>query len=94
MIFEDNWIHFFSISKPLDDNSLAISALVTDPNNLSLSRDLAVILSSNFSSFLTTFWASEIASFCLFCDCLIFSAKTFFADEVASTALPWGLVHL
>jgi hypothetical protein len=55
-------MHFFSISNPSEESSFEISELVTEPNNLSFS-DLALIFSSNFSSFLTILLASSTACF-------------------------------
>ena len=91
LIFDDKIILFFSISNPASSSFLAISELVTEPNNLSPSITLAEILMSDFSSFFKTLFASSIADLSLFTDCFNFSAKAFLAEIVASIALPWGI---
>ena len=84
-------IIFLSKSKPRLDNSLFRSVLDIEPNNLPPVPDLADILSSNLSSFLTNLLASSITFFSLNSLCLMFSAKTFFEDGVASIASPCGI---
>ena len=59
-----------------------------EPNNFPPVPDLAPIFNSNLVSFLTNLLASSTIFFSLNSLCLIFSAKTFFEDGVASIANP------
>ena len=80
-------MNFLSITCPLFSKAVAISALVTEPNNFSPPA-LAVILISNalIASASAFASATNFASLCAFC--FKFSAKTFLAEGVAKTAKP------
>ena len=83
-----------SNSKPELVNSVFRSVFDIDPNNLPPAPDFAEILISNLSNFVDIFLASSITFFSLNSLCFMFSAKTFFEDEVAKMAKPWGIKKL
>ena len=65
--------------------------LLTDPNNLTPSPTLALILSSSAEIFFSILLASSIIFLSLTTCCLIFSAKIFLAVGVARIADPLGI---
>ena len=77
-----------SKSKPALVNSAFKSIFDIDPNSFPPVPDFAEILISNLSSFLDTLLASSIIFLSLNSLCLIFSANTFFEEDVAKTAKP------
>ena len=62
-----------------------------EPNNLLPSPALAFIFNSNSVIFLANLFASSIIFLSLTACCLIFSARTFLADDVAKIAEPFGI---
>ena len=84
-------IFSFSTSILFVRRFLATSELEIDPKSLPSGPTLTGIFNSNLDIFEANFSASSITDFSLKAFCLRFSAKTFFADSVARTALPVGI---
>ena len=79
-------INFLSKSVPAFASAAAKSMLFTEPNNLSPEPTLDAILISYPLIVSATLLASSINLASLKARCFKFSAKTFFADDVAKTA--------
>lgn len=81
-------MNFLSTSVPDFAIASATSALFTEPNNLSPVPTLDAILISKPLIVSAILVASSTILASLNARCFKFSAKTFFAEEVANTAYP------